>query len=77
MTAWRDNREPGWHKDVGFALQDVLNQHQYLYERKGTQPDDPGWHECSCGWEGYWHGFNPHVADRLREVVVEHVESER
>jgi hypothetical protein len=71
LSDWRESREPGWYKDIGYALQSVLQSHRYTYKRKGSKPDDPGWHECSCGdWEGYWSSFEPHVADRLREVVA-------
>lgn len=61
---------PGGTDDVGYALQDVLNTHRYVYERKGSKPDDPGWHECTCGWEGYWSGFHNHVANHLRFVAT-------
>jgi hypothetical protein len=71
VDEWRASRRPGWYKDVGYRLQDVLTAHLYDYKRKGAKPDDPGWHECSCGkWEGYWSGFRPHVADHLRASVV-------
>lgn len=69
ISAWRNQREPGWFRDVGYALQDVLRVHQYDYKRKGDKPDDPGWHECTCGWGGYWCDFEPHVTDHLRLVV--------
>jgi hypothetical protein len=68
--AWRDNREPGWFNDLGYKFDDILNSHRYEYDLKGARPDDPGWHECSCGWEGYWHGFNDHVANELRAAVT-------
>ena len=69
--SWRRNRERGWYRDVGYALQDVLRAHRYDLRKKGSKPDDPGWHECSCGeWEGYWSSFEPHVADHLREVAL-------
>lgn len=70
--AWRESRQPGWFHDIGYALQDVLHSHRYEFAKKGVKPDDPGWHECSCGeWQGYWSGFEPHVADHLRAVVVQ------
>jgi hypothetical protein len=69
--AWRESREPGWYRDVGYALQDALRLHLYDYRRKGEKPDDPGWHECTCGtWQGYWSGWQPHVADHLRDVAL-------
>lgn len=39
-----------------------LRGHLY-YRGKGSKPDDPGWHACSCGWEGYWCDYQPHVAE--------------
>lgn len=69
-SAWRENRQPGWHRDIGYALQDEVRAHRYDYSTKGSKPDDPGWHACRCGWEGYWCDFEPHVADQLRALVV-------
>jgi hypothetical protein len=67
LGEWRQNRERGWTNDPGYAFQDVVRQHRYDYRNKGSKPADPGWHVCSCGgWEGYWSGFEPHVADHLR-----------
>lgn len=72
LSAWRENREKGWTRDIGYRLQDVLSEHRYEYDNKGAKPQDPGWHTCSCGgWQGYWSGFEPHVADMLRAVVEE------
>jgi hypothetical protein len=69
-ASWRASREPGWHQDIGYQLQDVLRAHQY--SRSSSRPDDPGWLACSCGhWQGYWCDFHPHVADELRVVVAE------
>lgn len=71
LTAWRESREPGWFRDVGYALQDVVRRHRYVIDMKGDKPDVPGWHPCSCGsWQGYWCDFEPHVADHLRTVVT-------
>ena len=70
LSAWRDNREPRWYLDIGYALQDVLERHRYEIHKKGAKPDDPGWHECCCGWEGYWCDFHSHVADHQRAVVA-------
>ena len=75
MTAndeWRLNRERGWTKDIGYALQHVVRTHRYYEGRKGSKPNDPGWNECECGWAGYWCEFEPHVADELRAVVQAH-----
>jgi hypothetical protein len=69
VDAWRENRGPGWYEDIGYQLQDVIRGHRYEYGRKGSKPADPGWHECSCGWEGYWSAFEPHVADHLRAAL--------
>lgn len=41
----------------------------YIYDGHPT-PGKPGWHHCTCGWEGYWSGFHPHVTDHLRAVVL-------
>ena len=55
-----------------WALRDALGAHRYDYRTKGAKPDDPGWHACTCGWEGYWCEFEPHLAqealDALRAV---------
>jgi hypothetical protein len=67
---WRESRELGWWRDIGYILQGVLQDHRYVYWVSGSKPDDPGWHACSCGWEGYWSAFHPHVADHLRAVVM-------
>lgn len=72
--AWRENREFGWYRDIGYELQKVIQTHRYRYDAKGEKPDDPGWHECSCGgWAGYWSGFEPHVADHLRALMMKKV----
>lgn len=74
LEEWRENREPRWYLDFGYAIQDVIQHHRYAYERKGDKPDDPGWHECSCGeWAGYWSGFEPHVVDHLRALLAPHI----
>lgn len=75
-SAWREYKEPGsgWQNDIGYKLQDVLQAHHYDYKNKGEKPDTVGWHACTCGqWEGYWSGFEPHVADQLREAVSSHM----
>ena len=71
-ASWRAARDhPGWYNDIGWQLQDVLTAHHYRSDRPGTEKvGDPGWHPCTCGWEGYWSAFKPHVADHLREVVI-------
>lgn len=64
-SRWRNNRDPGWGNDIGYAFQDTLNGHRYT-------PGAPG--VCSCGrWQGYWVDFHPHVADQLRDVVIRSV----
>lgn len=68
--AWRQNRAQGWFRDVGYGLQKVLGEHRYLDVQRGSKQDDPGWHPCTCGWEGYWSAFHPHVADHLRMSVA-------
>lgn len=73
LGAWRQNRSPGWTKDVGYALQDEVSRHHYDLRNRGAKPDSPGWHTCTCGqWEGYWSGFHPHVTDHLRDKAVNH-----
>lgn len=73
LGTWRQNRSPGWTKDVGYALQDEVRRHHYDLRNCGSKPGSPGWHACTCGqWEGYWSGFHPHVTDHLREVAVNH-----
>lgn len=71
LSRWREDRGQGWYKDFGYALQRVLNQHIYNSHLIGAErPDDPGWHPCRCGWEGYYSDFHPHVADYLRATVL-------
>lgn len=71
ISAWRENREKGWYKDIGYAIQTVIQSHRYDYKAKGEKPDDPGWHECACGqWAGYWSSFEPHVADCVRALIA-------
>lgn len=62
--------QPG---DRVWALQYVISSHTYdTRTRTDSKPDDPGWHACRCGtWEGYWSGFNTHVAeDQLKMLVA-------
>lgn len=56
-----------------WAVLTVLREHRYDYRDKGAKPDDPGWHRCSCGWEGYWSGWQPHVAENVTQTVRTHV----
>lgn len=70
-SRWRQNREKGWQKDIGYLLQDVVRSHRYELWENGTEKSGTGWHPCSCGWEGYWSSFEPHVADELRKILVE------
>ena len=73
--AWRQSREARWYEDVGYALETEVRAHNYQsWVRPATKPDDPGWHACTCGWEGYWSGFHQHVANQLRTIVVERKE---
>ena len=77
LSDWRENREPGWTKDIGYQLEGVLIEHVYLVHAPVIKAGDPGWHPCSCGWEGYWSSFNEHVADHLRAVVDERLQDVR
>ena len=67
-ASWRKNREGRWYDDIGYKIQDILTKHRYVIEDRGSKPDDPGWHACTCGWEGYWSDFHPHLADLIREL---------
>ena len=72
LSDWRKNRERGFHKEIGWAFQNVLSSHRYDYSDKGSKTDDPGWHVCTCRhWEGYWSAFDGHVTNYLREVALE------
>lgn len=57
------------------AILEALYAHQYDTAKKGSKPDDPGWHACSCGWEGYWCNWQPHLADVLNGAAAALVES--
>lgn len=71
LSEWREDRSKYYFQDIGYLLQHVVRSHRYESRNRGTQRlNDPGWHPCSCGWEGYWHGFEPHVADELRALVT-------
>lgn len=50
---------------TAWAVLDALRAHHYDYRDKGEKPTDPGWHRCSCGWEGYWCDYQPHVAEQI------------
>jgi hypothetical protein len=57
MNSWE---QPEW------LVLTALRRHLYVYGDKGSKPSDPGWHVCSCGsWEGYWSGYQPHVAEQI------------
>lgn len=71
LDAWRVNRDGDWALDVGYVLERVLSSHTYL-DHKPPVAGRPGWNACTCGWEGYWPGFHPHVADHLRAAVQAH-----
>lgn len=53
-----------------WVVLDAIRAHHYHYSNKGSKPDDPGWHVCSCGWEGYWCDWQPHVAERITEALA-------
>lgn len=56
--------------NLEWALLEVLRSHRYEIHLSGINPDDPGWHPCSCGiFEGYWSGWHPHIAKELRKAV--------
>lgn len=74
LSEWRKNREPGWYKDIGYVLQDILRDHRYQDHIPSTKAGDPGWHSCTCGWEGYWSEFDGHVANYLRAAVADRME---
>jgi hypothetical protein len=58
--------------DLEWALQYVISSHTYdTTRRTESKPDDPGWHACRCGtWEGYWSGYNHHVAEDQVKMLV-------
>lgn len=62
----------GQEGDMAWALQYVISSHTYDTWTRGSKRDDPGWHPCRCGlWEGYWSGYNTHVAeDQLKMLVA-------
>ena len=59
--------------DLVWALQYVITNHTYdTTHRSKSKPNDPGWHECRCGlWEGYWSGYNEHVAEDQVKVLTD------
>lgn len=58
-------RERAPRSPTEWAVLDTLRGHLYDYRSRGSKPDDPGWHPCSCGWEGYWCDWQPHVAEQI------------
>ncbi|MCT7373219.1 hypothetical protein A7R75_29955 [Mycolicibacterium llatzerense] len=70
MSNWRELRNDGWYNDIGYQMQDEIRRHTYLTTGPRTKLDDPGWNRCTCGWQGYWCEFHPHVTDQLRELVM-------
>ena len=69
---WRDKREAGWQKDIGYLLEDVVRQH--IYEVWVPHASDPGLHPCSCkAWHGYYASHASHVADHLRGVAEPYI----
>jgi len=56
--------------ELEWLLLDELRQHIYRTDRPGVgRAGDPGWHPCTCGWEGYWVDWHPHVATLLAAVI--------
>lgn len=54
-----------------WPILDVIRAHRFETHRRGNdRPEDPGWHPCRCGWEGYWSDFEPHVATHVAEAVL-------
>lgn len=59
-------------KWINWFITDELSKHYFDYNLSGAKPDDPGWHQCTCGlWEGYWVDYDPHVAAAVVEVLEE------
>lgn len=58
---------PGWQAAQRQAASE-LAVHRFHAEWR-LRDDDPGWHGCSCGWEGYWIDWQPHVAERVIAAV--------
>jgi hypothetical protein len=59
--------EPYW------SVLETMQKHVYDYDSKGSRPDSPGWHTCrGCSWEGYWSGFQPHVAEEVIRSLGQH-----
>ena len=52
-----------------WAVLDELRRHLYDTRDRGSKPTDPGWHVCSCGWEGYWCDWQPHVAEKITKAL--------
>lgn len=52
-----------------WAVLDELRKHYYDTRTRGSKPDDPGWHPCTCGWEGYWCDWQPHVAEKITATL--------
>lgn len=72
--AARERRDDGWLRA------EALRAHYYDIRDRGSKPEDPGWHVCTCGWEGYWIDWHTHVADILEPVAdarLSAVEAER
>lgn len=71
----RNRRRPQRPGALAWGMASILNMHRFevgQYDKKGSKPDDPGWWGCSCGtWEGYWSGFNRHVAEDQIEMLID------
>lgn len=52
-----------------WVVLDELRSHLYDTRTRGSKPEDPGWHACSCGWEGYWVEWQPHVAHEITRAL--------
>jgi hypothetical protein len=51
------------------AVLDELRRHHYDTRDEGANPSDPGWHACTCAWEGYWCDYHPHVAEQIAAAL--------
>lgn len=62
--------DPKVREDLEHALGQVMLEHRYDYQNRGSKPEDPGWHKCTCPWEGYWFDHTPHVAHEQFTALV-------
>lgn len=61
----RDYVKRSPYTDEYWAVMDVLGAHRYDYNIPTSKTDSPGWNACTCGWEGYWSEFHPHVTEQM------------